>query len=154
MFVGEAGVLLCHPILNFLPPLLHFCGFSLFFSGDYSTAYDDWCTAEEAHNASLPENKRKDYKLTTEKMKKFDEMITEFPKRLATPIDATYLRAAVRRVRSNKARQEKRKSSGSAASETLKQRQTVTEKVVVNISVPQKGSEFELVSFNRQDFQE
>lgn len=113
-------------------------------------AYDDWCTAEEAHNASLPENKRKDYKITTEKMKKFDEMITEFPKKLATPIDATYLRAAVRRVRSNKARQEKRKSG----SETLKQRQTVTEKVEVNINVPQKGSEFALVSFNKQDFQE
>ena len=83
-------------------------------------------------------------------MKKFDEMITEFPKKLATPIDATYLRAAVRRIRSNKARQEKRKSE---ASETLK-RQMVTEKVEVTISVPQKGSEFDLVSFNKQDFQE
>ncbi len=83
-------------------------------------------------------------------MKKFDEMITEFPKKLATPIDATYLRAAVRRIRSNKARQEKRKSE---ASETLK-RQMVTEKVEVTISVPQKGSEFDLVSFSKQDFQE
>ena len=83
-------------------------------------------------------------------MKKFDEMITEFPKKLATPIDATYLRAAVRRIRSNKARQEKRKSE---ASETLK-RQMVTEKVEVTITVPQTGNEFDLVSFNKQDFQE
>lgn len=137
---------LCLAVVPYLT-FLHF----MLFSGDYSTAYDDWCTAEEAHNASLPENKRKDYKLTTEKMKKFDEMITEFPKRLATPIDATYLRAAVRRIRSNKARQEKRKSLGSEAS---KQRQTVTEKVEVDMAVPQKGSEFALVLFNKQNFQE
>mmetsp|Transcript_19256 Transcript_19256/g.28733 ORF Transcript_19256/g.28733 Transcript_19256/m.28733 type:complete len:757 (+) Transcript_19256:84-2354(+) len=116
---------------------------------DYSTAFDDWCAAEETHNASLPENKRKDYKIKNEKMKKFDEMVSEFPNKLATPIDATYLRAAVRRVRSNKARQEKRKSG----TETPK-RQTVTEKVEINITVPQKGNEFALVSFNKQDFQE
>jgi hypothetical protein len=97
----------------------------------------------------LPENKRKDYKIKNEKMKKFDEMVSEFPNKLATPIDATYLRAAVRRVRSNKARQEKRKSG----TETPK-RQTVTEKVEINITVPQKGNEFALVSFNKQDFQE
>jgi len=116
---------------------------------DYSTAYDDWCAAEETHNASLPENKRKDYKINTEKMKKFDDMISEFPKKLATPIDAAYLRAAVRRVRSNKSRQEKRKSG----TETPK-RQTVTEKVEVHITVPQKGTNFALLSFNKQDFQE
>lgn len=82
-------------------------------------------------------------------MKKFDDMISEFPKKLATPIDAAYLRAAVRRVRSNKSRQEKRKSG----TETPK-RQTVTEKVEVDITVPQKGTNFALLSFNKQDFQE
>lgn len=87
--------------------------------------------------------------MNVERMKKFDEMITEFPKRLATPIDAVYLRAAVRRVRSNKARQEKRKSG----SDSPKRRQ-VTEKVEINITVPQKGNDFTVLSFNKQDFQE
>jgi hypothetical protein len=82
-------------------------------------------------------------------MKKFDEMVTEFPNKLATPIDAAYLRAAVRRVRNNKARQEKRKSGTESP-----KRRTVTEKVEINITVPQKGNEFALLSFNKQDFQE
>ena len=95
----------------------------------------------------MPENKRKIYKVNVEKMKKFDDMVTEFPSKLATPIDAAYLKAAVRRVRSNKSRQEKRKL-GSEASKR------VTEKVEIDITVPQKGSKFSIVSFNKQDFQE
>lgn len=144
LFVAEASALYQCPDLTIHLFLLCRCHL-----GDYSTAFDDWCAAEEAHNASLPENKRKEYKINAEKMKKFDDMISEFPKKLATPIDAAYLRAAVRRVKSNKARQEKRKSG----TETPK-RQTVTEKVEVNITVPQKGTNFALLSFNKQDFQE
>lgn len=83
-------------------------------------------------------------------MKKFDEMVKEFPNNLATPIDAAYLRAAVRRVKGNKAKQEKRKSGAESP-----QRRMVMEKIEINITVPQKGSEFALLSsFNKQDFEE
>ena len=128
----------------------HVCFASFPFPADYSNAYDDWVAAEAIHNESLPEKKRKDYKINDERMKKFDEMIPEFPTKLATPIDASYLRLAVRQVKSNRARQEKRKSGA----ESPKKRQVVTEKVEINMNVPQKGSEFAIVVFNKQDFQE
>lgn len=128
----------------------HVCFTSFPFPADYSNAYDDWVAAEAIHNESLPEKKRKDYKINDERMKKFDEMVPEFPTKLATPIDASYLRLAVRQVKSNRARQEKRKSGA----ESPKKRQVVTEKVEINMNVPQKGSEFATVSFNKQDFQE
>ncbi|KAL7538754.1 hypothetical protein ACHAXR_008777 [Thalassiosira sp. AJA248-18] len=116
---------------------------------NYASAYDDWCVAEGEHNDSLPAAKRKQFKLTSEKNKKFDDMIEELPKNLATPIDASYLRKIVRQERSNKTRREKRKdgiSSAGGAVGPAKQEET-------EINIPQKGTEFSSVVFDKQDFQ-
>jgi len=48
------------------------------------------------YNDTLPAIKRKQFKPAAEKLKKFDEMLEEFPNNLATPVDLTLLRKIVR----------------------------------------------------------
>ncbi|KAL3766210.1 hypothetical protein ACHAW5_002556 [Stephanodiscus triporus] len=116
----------------------------------YSCAYDDWCDAEGKYNETLPAVKRKQFKPVMEKLKKFDEMLGEFPKNLATPIDVSYLRTMVRMERSRRQRSEKRKSGegGDANVATKQQSQHV------EIHVPQKGTDFPFIVFDRRDFPE
>lgn len=95
----------------------------------------------------MPEQ-QKEFKPTKEKQKKFDEMINEFPKNLATPIDVNYLRKIARQERSNALRKEKRKQ-GIAAAVAVEVKQEDS-----TIFIPQKGTEFATIVFNKQDFQE
>ena len=106
------------------------------------------------YNESLPKSKRKEFKTHTEKLKKFDDMIKEFPKNLATPIDVPYLRKIVRQEKSNKSRREKRMgvvttTGGSAASGEKKEQQHDSE-----IIIPQRGLQFSSVPFKQGDFED
>ena len=104
--------------------------------------------------ASLPDgSKRKTFKPGTEKLKKFEDMVKEFPKNLATPVDIAFLRKIVRQERSNKTRRDKRKSGGggdgtAAGYGDLQQHQDS------NINIPQRGTEFSSIVFDTQDFDE
>lgn len=115
----------------------------------YACSYDDWCVAEGEYNESLPKPKQKPFKTHNEKQKKFDDMIKEFPKNLATPIDVQYLKKIVRQEKSNRARREKRKdgSTGGVAVVQVKQEES-------EIHIPQKGMEFSSIVFKVEDFQE
>lgn len=66
---------------------------------DYSRVYDDWCTAQSQVDKSFESFK--------EKQSKFDKMLELFPIDLLTPVDANYLRHAVRRARQNKYKRSK-----------------------------------------------
>ena len=103
------------------------------------------------HNESLPKDEREQFKPTAEKLKKFDEMVDAFPnKTLVTPIDAIYLRKIVRQERSNRQRREKRnkgKSLPSAVVVEVKQEES-------EIHIPQKGTDFSTVVFDKKDFQQ
>lgn len=78
-------------------------------------------------------------------------MVDAFPnKTLVTPIDAIYLRKIVRQERSNRQRREKRnkgKSVPSAVVVEVKQEES-------EIHIPQKGTDFSTVVFDKKDFQQ
>jgi hypothetical protein len=112
------------------------------------------------YNETLPAIKRKQFKPVTEKLKKFDDMLEEFPKNLATPIDLSYLRKIVRMERSNKQkrennrqRKEKRKSGegGDADSATAQQKPQPQDGTV---HIPRRGTEFPTIVFDKKDFPE
>lgn len=112
---------------------------------NYSNSYDDYCTAEQEHDMTLPPSKRKSFKATTERLKMFDDMIYEFPRNLITPIDVSFLRKNVRQEKSNRLRRENRQRMNAAAETKL---------VVVEMKVPQKGKTFSVVDYNLEDFEE
>ena len=89
------------------------------------------------HNESKPKANQKPFKPTTEKLKKFDELVKEFPKNLVVPIDKGVLRKIARQEKSNRAKREKRASTKE-----------------VEIHIPLKGTDFTSVAFDMKDFQE
>ena len=117
------------------------------------------------HIASLPEKEREDFKPHSEKMKKFDDLVTEFPKNLATPIDVSFLRLVVRRLRNNKSKT-KAKAGDTSASPVKaptkttpvavkEEKKVVVEKKVmasIKLDAPQKGTEFASFVFDRINF--
>ncbi|KAL3823755.1 hypothetical protein ACHAXA_004848, partial [Cyclostephanos tholiformis] len=126
----------------------------------YSCAYDDWCDAEGKYNEILPAYMRKQFKPVTEKLKKFDDMLEEFPKNLATPIDVSYLRKIVRMERSNKQkrennrqRKEKRRSGeGGDADPKIAITQQQPQDGIIHI--PRRGTKFPTIVFDKRDFPE
>mmetsp|Transcript_53342 Transcript_53342/g.113316 ORF Transcript_53342/g.113316 Transcript_53342/m.113316 type:complete len:850 (+) Transcript_53342:82-2631(+) len=119
----------------------------------YANAFDDYCVAEGEHNESLPASKRKPFKPSTEKLKKFEDMLNEFPKNLATPVEVSHLRKVVRQERSNKSRREKRKESGvgdgnAAGGGTVE----LEEQQQSEILIPRKGTEFSSITYCTLDF--
>ena len=83
-------------------------------------------------------------------------MVKEFPQEILTPIDLSYLRLIVRRVRNNKAKIQARKDGPQG--ETKKQKpmneEDRTSSTSLEIQVPQKGTEFVTISFDISDFRE
>jgi len=112
----------------------------------YSTVFDEWCQAEAKYKGLLPKTKGADkYKIGVERLKKYDKMVTAFPKKLEVPIEATYLRLVVRRKRQN---QSKRKSMDSElVSKPNKPSNTI------QVKVPHRGKNFPVVQFNKLDFE-
>jgi hypothetical protein len=103
---------------------------------------------------------RKQFKPVTEKLKKFDDMLEEFPKNLATPIDVSYLRKIVRMERSNKQkrennrqRKEKRRSGeGGDADPKIAITQQQPQDGIIHI--PRRGTKFPTIVFDKRDFPE
>ena len=146
----------------------------------YSCAYDDWCNAEGKRNlfcivndpptryayialasncilgkydTTLPKEKRKNFKLNTEKKNKFDRMVQEFPNNLAVPLEISYLRKIVRQERSKKQRREKRKEGSIDNMTTARDRMVAEQQQQeFEMCVPQKGTHFSSVVFQRLDF--
>lgn len=118
------------------------------------------------YNETLPAIKRKQFKPVAEKLKKFDDMLEEFPKNLATPIDASYLRKIVRMERSNKQkrentrqRKEKRKSGESGDADSISTIKAVTAQQKPQphdgtVHIPSQGTEFPTIVFDTKDFPE
>jgi len=118
----------------------------------YSCAYDDWCDAEGKYCITLPKNKRNKFKLNTEKKNKFDRMVQEFPNNLAVPLEISYLRKIVRQERSNKQRREKRKDGSIDNMTTARDRMAEQQQQEFKMCVPQKGTHFSSLVFQRLDF--
>jgi len=110
------------------------------------------------YNDTLPAIKRKQFKPAAEKLKKFDEMLEEFPNNLATPVDLTLLRKIVRWERSNKQRREKRKSGesvvGAASASTPNAATKQQQPGDVMVDVPRSGTDFPMIVFDKRDFPE
>jgi len=141
---------------------------------EYSKAYDEWCLAEAKHRALKPKKeggKIKHFKAGVERLKKYDEMLDEFPKNLLVPIDAVFIRKLVRRNRQNANKRMKalavaatmeaatatavmEKASAEKLSTDLppakKQR---VESATMSLAVPGKGSVFPSVPFKEADFE-
>ncbi len=149
---------------------------------EYSNAYDNWTDAECKLNTlillppilphrtnfdishlvsveyqeTLPDNKTKEiFRPNVHKLKKFDEMVKEFPQKILTPIDVSYLRLIVRRVRNNKAKIQARKDGSyfEARRGGKKGVADQDDKMASMIRVPQKGTQFSQFSFNYDDFE-
>lgn len=70
-------------------------------AAQYATKFDLMCQAEAEYHQADPEQKGK-FPLKAKKIAKFDDLASEFPSNLLTPIDAAYMKKIVRRARQNK----------------------------------------------------
>ena len=104
-------------------------------------------------NESLPAKDRKSFKPGAEKLKKFDAMVNEFPKNLATPIDASCLRKIAKQERSNRARRDKRRSGGGSTTSTGGAIVKVEQQLQGSeVNIPPKGTDFPSITFDVRDF--
>lgn len=103
----------------------------------------------------LPGKKKgPEFKVGTERLKKYDQMLEEFPKNLEIPVDASFLRKVVRRKRQNenkrmKLMEESVKKVEVVKTETKKKKR---EPVLLRLNLPCKGQKFPESIFNLQDF--
>jgi hypothetical protein len=79
---------------------------------DFARAYDDWLEAKNALDS--------DFNVWKERQNKFDKFVDEFPSNLVTPVDAAYLKQALRRFRQNKAKRDKTKAASAAKLKEIK----------------------------------
>eukprot|EP00555_Chaetoceros_dichaeta_P004721 CAMPEP_0198254164 /NCGR_PEP_ID=MMETSP1447-20131203/4529_1 /TAXON_ID=420782 /ORGANISM="Chaetoceros dichaeta, Strain CCMP1751" /LENGTH=624 /DNA_ID=CAMNT_0043940127 /DNA_START=25 /DNA_END=1899 /DNA_ORIENTATION=+ len=120
---------------------------------EYSKAYDDWCQAEAKHRTLQPKRrggKIEQFKAGVERLKKYDEMLEEFPNNLVNPIDAIFIRKLVRRTRQNEKKRMKAIASTGDVSESPKKNKV---NKVITLAVPGKGVTFPSVPFNDIDFE-
>mmetsp|Transcript_37369 Transcript_37369/g.55018 ORF Transcript_37369/g.55018 Transcript_37369/m.55018 type:complete len:650 (+) Transcript_37369:159-2108(+) len=135
----------------------------------YSRAYDDWIDSEAKFRHHSPSTSNIPYKPNNERLKKFDEILEEFPSDLATPIDAAYLRKVVRRARQNTSKRKKSAAAMSAiykagrANESSEVQQNGTGSSVkqddlrlppkmIKLHVPAKSVHFPMVWYHGEDF--
>ena len=81
----------------------------------YAREFDTFCK----HEGDYRHAKDEEYPIHLEKRKKYDQVVSIFPKNLMTPIDSEYMKKLVRRARQNKSKRTKsaavRRQSGDAA---------------------------------------
>jgi len=132
---------------------------------EYSKVYDDWCQAEAKSRALQPKKKgtkSEQFKAGVERLKKYDEMLAEFPKNLLHPIDAIFIRKVVRRNRQNANKRLKALAANGATtsaatsavtgekSESTKKKQPTK---MIELTVPGKGVNFPSFYFVKDDFE-
>lgn len=89
-------------------------------------------------------NKLGPYKVGTERLKKYDDLVGEFPKDLATPIEIPFLRSAVR----NEVKRRNRLLNVESKPESSSQSQHPDDH---KLFYPDKGNHFSLI-YNHEDF--
>jgi len=104
----------------------------------------------------LPSKKKgSEFKVGTERLKKYDQMLEAFPKNLETPVDAPFLRKIVRRKRQNENKRLRLmedstvKSKGVIAKAEKKEKQ---EPILLTLNLPFKGNQFPNTEFKSSDF--
>jgi len=120
---------------------------------DYSKASDYWCQAEAKRRSLQPKKKGgmiEHFKAGVERLKKYDDMLEEFPINLAVPIDATALRKLVRRNRQNTNKRMKTLAATTEITETAKKD---THRKSMKLTVPGKGLKFISFKFDDADFE-
>mmetsp|Transcript_21973 Transcript_21973/g.64972 ORF Transcript_21973/g.64972 Transcript_21973/m.64972 type:complete len:740 (-) Transcript_21973:234-2453(-) len=138
---------------------------------DYSQAYDDWCDAEARRRDLEPG--LEPFKPGKERLKKFDDLVDEFPPDLAIPIDVVELRKVVRRTRQNISKRRKSAaailgsggSDGDGGAGTLggaaaAKRRTYEDRLadieapppMLQLRLPGKGTTFPSIQFDDDDF--
>ena len=119
-------------------------------STDYGTAYDNWCDAEEAVRKAKDDDSS--FQAHFEKRKKFDELQSEFPSNLKTPVDAEYMKKILRRGRQNRRKRQQKavqKDGSTTVTETTTHEETTP---TITIKVPLMGNRFDQLKFNMADF--
>lgn len=121
---------------------------------EYSLVYDEWCISEAKYRDLLPPKKKvTEFKVGTERLKKYDAMLEEFPKNLETPIDAPFLRKVVRRKRQNENKRMKLLEESGKKVEIIKiEKKKKREPPVLRLTLPKKGEMFPEKVFNSKDF--
>lgn len=106
------------------------------------------------------------FKVGVERLKKYDKMLTEFPKNLEIPVEPTYLRLLVRRRRQNQNKRKKElQNAANAGASTPSSKATSGTAVVVptvkkepkkpkvlTLPIPQAGDVFPTITYNASDF--
>lgn len=113
---------------------------------DFARAYDDWLAKKhEIHPEQV--------NLWKEKQLKFDKLAKEFPSNLMTPVDAAYLKLAMRRERQNKAKR-KKPVSEAKVDETEKDEEEEEEEAAPKrvVDIPGMGKSFACVKWKESDF--
>jgi hypothetical protein len=112
--------------------------------------FDDWCQAEAKYKSLVPKKKGSEkFKVGVERLKKFDKMVTAFPRNLEVPIDPSYLRLLVRRKRQS---QSKKKSIGSAAPPGTTPTKAAKDDKFMTLQLPQMGQMFQIITYSKTDF--
>ena len=119
------------------------------------------------HRELLPPSSKKkagSFKVGTERLKKYDAMLEEFPKNLETPIDAPFLRKVVRRKRQNDNKRlrlleesltptKKTEVKVEVKPEVIEKPKKKRGPVQMSLTLPKKSSKFREVVFALNDFE-
>lgn len=93
------------------------------------------------------------YKVGVERLKKYDKMLTTFPKRLEVPIEPAFLRLLVRRRRQNQNKRVKKEGSESASVTTVATPIKKEKKPnVMKLQIPQASQKFPTITYNVAHF--
>lgn len=130
---------------------------------EYSNAYDDWCQSEAKQRNLVPQYNPKDgkvvpFKIGVERLKKYDSLLSEFPDDLEVKVDPIYLRLLVRRLKQNEQKRLKTIANAvpsppkSNVSKSPSLKKATPKKVMIQLEVPVKSTEFSSVMFRAEDF--
>jgi sRNA-binding protein len=106
-----------------------------------------------------------EFNVWKEKQLKFDKLANEFPSNLVTPVDAAYLKQALRRFRQNKAKRDKTKAAAKMKDPKELRKETEEEKKMASpeeekpvvktrtVRIPGMGVEFQTKVWAEEDFE-
>jgi hypothetical protein len=116
--------------------------------------FDLFCSFNTAKYRSLAPKKKnlEPYKVGVERLKKYDKMITTFPKNLEIPIEPTFLRLLVRRRRQNQNKRVKKEGLEAASIASVATPVKKKKPSVLKLLVPQASDKFPTITYNEADF--
>jgi len=120
----------------------------------YSLAFDEWGKSEAKYRTTkqkITGKKVTPFKPGVERLKKFDEMLKQFPDDMAFPVNAVLLRLHVRRARQNASKRLKTLAALEQESLNESQEKDATSESL-KLMIPGDGTIFPAPSFTRKDF--